>query len=104
MNALEMVFDNFFVQVFVGIGLMVFLIAIGEAFARMLRPLWKKQTERMVSAMKEDLQGQIEALRQEVRSARSTVLDHSMSLESNVETLVRRVERLEQTTSQRGVG
>lgn len=103
MNAFEMVFGNFLVQVFVGIGIMVLLIMVGEAFARSLRPISKMQAERMVVVMREDLQGQIEALRQEVHSARSTVLDHSISLERNMETLVRRVERLEKAASQRGV-
>ena len=89
------ILNNFVVQVLLGIGGMVFLITLGEAIrgaAARHNDNSRKEEQLRIRA---GLQQEIQSLRQQMDDLKSTLLEHSMSLDSNVEGLKYRVENLE---------
>lgn len=92
MEAIRSLLDNFVVQIFIGIGIMVVLITLAEA----VKVRAGKSRGKADAKLKAELEQQVQSLREEVQQLRSTVLDHSMSLEANVEGIKHRVASIEQ--------
>lgn len=79
---------------------MVFLISVGEALGKALSSRARaRSTEE--KQLVQSLQKEIVALRQEFEELRNLSVEHSMSLDRNVEILERRVQRLEDQASNR---
>lgn len=78
------------VAILLSIGVMVFLIKLGEAFAGAARR--RPDPGRVDMA---PMQSQIDQLRDELRLLRDTSTQHAMSLDRNVETLNERVGHME---------
>jgi hypothetical protein len=95
---LEAIMRNFVVQILLGIGGMVMLIMLGEAIRNIAhrKPGTDKAAESRIRA---DVQKELVSMRSEVDQLRSILVEHSMSLDNNVETLSRRVAHLEQRIS-----
>lgn len=89
-------FSNFLVQVFLGIGMMVALIILADGFRLFGVRRDKRQEKELEMRIKSSSQEQIEKLRGELSQLRDTLVDHSMSLDQNVEHLSKRVDSLEQ--------
>lgn len=96
--------NNFVVQILLGIGMMVFIIIIGNAisdfFSKRQKRLDKKFTENLRKAATQD----VSKMREEIEQLRATLLEHSLSLESNFESLRQRVEHLERKSKELEVG
>lgn len=100
MDSLTPVLNNVVVQVLLGVGAMVFLISVGEALGKALSSRARaRSTEE--KQLVQSLQKEIVALRQEFEELRNLSVEHSMSLDRNVEILERRVQRLEDQASNR---
>jgi predicted nucleic acid-binding Zn-ribbon protein len=92
MNWLQSLFGNFFVQILVGLGLMVFLITIGEAIKSLVS---NRTSGKAIRKAREASSKELVGLRNEIQSMKEMLLAHSMSLDENVSHLARRVEHLE---------
>jgi hypothetical protein len=95
MEAVQSIFENVVVQVLLGVGGMVFLMALGEAIRNLatFRAKQRSKEEVQVIAL---LQREVAQLREEVAEVRSLAVDHSMSVDRNVELIQRRLDTLEQ--------
>lgn len=100
MEVVNSIVGNFVVQILLGVGVMVFIIAIAEAISKGLvgRSQRRSNEEKQII---QSLQKEVASLRQELEQLRSLSVDHSMSLDRNVEVLQQRVERLEQQANDR---
>lgn len=95
MEALSSVFQNFIVQIFIGIGIMVLLVSLASA----MKLLAGKSHGKADTKLRADLEQQVQSLRDEVQQLRTTLLDHSMSLEANVEGIKHRVNSIERNNN-----
>lgn len=100
MEVLSGVLGNFFVQILLGIGAMVFLITLGEAISKGVAGRSRRRNDEEKHVI-QSLQKEIVALRRELDELRSLAVDHSMSLDRNVEVLQQRVEHLEGRANER---
>lgn len=96
MEVISGFFGNFVVQVLLGVGAMIFLIMLGES----VRSMVHRHNERLSSKAEEQLRSEFAAeishLREQMSSLQGTLLEHSMSLDNNVEGLKHKVSALEQ--------
>ena len=91
MGPLGALLENPVFAIFAGIGVMVFIIKIGDAIhARALRHP-TPSTPAEVPLLKQ----QMEALHAELRELRDTATQHAMSLDRNVELLTQRLNQVE---------
>ncbi|GIV02421.1 MAG: hypothetical protein KatS3mg015_1251 [Fimbriimonadales bacterium] len=103
MEVMNSILENFVVQIFLGIGGMILLISIGEAIRNRVTHKARRRSkeEAQVIAM---LQKEVAELRKQVEELRTLALDHSMSLDRNVEILQQRLDGLEQRVNQQQMG
>lgn len=92
LEALAGVIRNPLVAIFLGIGAMVFIIKLGEAFSGEHR---RKRAVQPAPLEIEPLRAEIESLREEMKLLRDTTTQHAMSLDRNVELLNQRVTDLD---------
>ncbi|MCW5946004.1 MAG: hypothetical protein KIT74_03120 [Fimbriimonadales bacterium] len=92
MSWLNALLSNFVVQILVGIGLMVFLITVGEAIKSLVT---SRTSGRALKRAREQSSKELESMRTEMQQMKDMLLSHSMSLDENVSHLARRVEHLE---------
>jgi uncharacterized protein YlxW (UPF0749 family) len=104
MSALEGLLNNFVVQIMIGIGMMVFLISVGESFSKGIRGRHERRNKDLERKLTSDVTKEVDKLREEMNKLRSTLVEHSMSLDTSVENLSRRVEALERRTNSAEVG
>jgi hypothetical protein len=95
MGALESILRNFIVQIFLGIGAMVFLITIGEAIRSSASKRGNSRSKEEEEKMRSEFRQELGALREEMQTMKSILLEHSMSLDANVENLKNRIEHVE---------
>ncbi|GEM_PF-2281562 len=95
-EAFHLLFSNSVVQILVGIGMMVMLIGIGGRIRRSTLRDGRFNKE-MEMRVRSSAQAELQRLRDEMTELRKTLVDHSMSLDRNVELLTRRVEALEES-------
>lgn len=88
----------------VGIGIMVFLISIAESFSKGIRGRHEKRNKDLEKKLTSEVTKEVERLREEMNKLRSTLVDHSMSLDTSVENLSRRVEALERRANTTEIG
>jgi uncharacterized protein YceH (UPF0502 family) len=88
-------FGNFVVQILLGVGGMVFLILMGETIKTGASKSGARLTKEAEAKIKGEMQKEIKALREEVAALKSTLLEHSMSLQTNVDMLQHRVSNVE---------
>ncbi|MER3414543.1 MAG: hypothetical protein C4341_10035 [Armatimonadota bacterium] len=100
MEILNNIFGNFVVQILLGVAVMVFIIAIGEAISKGVAGRSRERSAEQKRVI-QSLQKEIAALRQELEEMRSLTVNHSMSLDRNVEVLQQRVQRLEERATDR---
>lgn len=89
------ILDNWVVQILLGIGAMVFLITLGESFAKGAARRTEKLRAQQEARIRSAFQGELNSLREEMNNLKSTLLEHSMSLDRNVEGLKYRLDTLE---------
>jgi hypothetical protein len=95
-EAFHLLFSNSVVQILVGIGMMVMLIGLGGRIRRSsLRD--GRLNKELEMKVRSSSQAELQRLRDEMTELRKTLVDHSMSLDRNVELLTRRVEALEES-------
>lgn len=94
------ILGNFIVQILLGVGAMVFIISIGEAISKGMAGRTRQRSSEEKHVI-QSLQKEIAALRRELDEIRSLSVDHSMSLDRNVEVLQQRVQRLEERANER---
>ncbi len=92
MSWLQSLLGNFFVQIFIGIGIMVLLITIGESIKSLVSG---RTSGKAIRKAREESSKELVGLRNEMQSMKEMLLAHSMSLDENVSHLARRVEHLE---------
>ena len=92
---LAALFENFVVQILLGVGAMVFLILMGETIKTSASKSNARVSKEAEAKIKGDMQKEIKALREEVAALKSTLLEHSMSLQTNVDMLQHRVNNVE---------
>ena len=97
---LQTVINNVVVQILLGVGGMVFLICLGEALRNNVSRRSTRLDKEQEVKIKADFQKDIVALRNEVEKLRTIVLEHSMSLDNNVETLKHRMNHVESKMQQ----
>jgi len=100
---LQAIVNNVVVQILLGVGGMVFLITLGEALRNNAMRRGQQLGKEAEAKIKADLQKDIVAIRQEIDNLKSVLLEHSMSLDSNVETLKHRLQHLESQVHHREV-
>ncbi len=98
------ILNNFVVQVLLGIGGMVFLITLGEAIRGGAARHNDKSRKEDQLRIRAGLQQEIQSLREQMEQLKSTLLEHSMSLDSNVEGLKYRVDSLERKAQEVRIG
>jgi len=96
--------NNFVVQVLLGIGLMVFIILFGNALANFFSKREKRLDKKFTENLRKEVAQDISKMREEIEQLRTTLLEHSLSLESNFESLRHRVEHLERKSRELEVG
>jgi F0F1-type ATP synthase membrane subunit b/b' len=74
---------------------MVFLILMGETIKTGASKSSARLGKESEAKIKGEMQKEIKALREEVASLKSTLLEHSMSLQTNVDMLQHRVSNVE---------
>jgi TolA-binding protein len=100
LDSITPILNNVVVQVLLGIGAMVFLISVGEAISKALSSRARARSAEEKQLV-QSLQKELVSLRQEFEELRSLSVEHSMSLDRNVEILEQRVQRLEDQASDR---
>lgn len=98
MDSITPVLDNVVVQILLGVGAMVFLISVGEAISKALSGRVRARSTEEKQLI-QSLQKEIVTLRREFEELRNLSVEHSMSLDRNVEILQQRVQRLEDQAS-----
>ena len=74
---------------------MVFLITLGDAIRNSASKSRPKQSKEFEVKLRGDMQKELVTLRQEMESMKSLLLEHSMSLDANVEALKHRMDNAE---------
>lgn len=74
---------------------MVFLILMGETIKTGASKSGARLGKEAEAKIKGEMQKEIKALREEVAALKSTLLEHSMSLQTNVDMLQHRVSNVE---------
>ena len=83
--------ENPVFAIFVGIGVMVFIIKLGEA----IHTRAGRSAPVPASSEVTDLRKQVDTLQNELRDLRDTATQHAMSLDRNVELLTQRLNQVE---------
>ncbi|HWP30404.1 MAG TPA: hypothetical protein VNK96_01575 [Fimbriimonadales bacterium] len=96
--------NNFVVQILLGIGVMVFIIMLGNAIADFFSKREKRLDKKFTENLKKEASQDISKMREEIEQLRATLLEHSLSLESNLESLRHRVEHLERKSRELELG
>lgn len=96
--------NNFVVQVLLGVGVMVFIIMLGNALADFFSKREKRLDQKFTENLKKEAAQDISKMREELEQLRATFLEHSLSVESNLESLRQRVEYLERKSLETEVG
>jgi uncharacterized coiled-coil protein SlyX len=97
-SALAALFESPLFAIFFGIGVMVFVIKLGES----IHARASHHAPPPASSQVTDVQQQVGAVQAELRELRDTVTQHAMSLDRNVELLTQRLNQLEGRASASG--
>lgn len=92
---LRELFGNVVVQVLVGIGIMTLLMGFGRALRDGARGRDKRAEKELEMKLLSESQAQLAKMRSEMDQLKTTLVEHSMSLDRNFELLSSRVKSLE---------
>lgn len=100
MDIIETLMRSVFMQIFLGIGMMVFIIMLGKSLYNITERSKLTVSNKQREKVKEDIASETKKLNKDFQQLRDTLLEHSMSLDSTVEQLKHRVDNLERNQQQ----
>lgn len=104
MDIIETLMRSVFMQIFLGIGMMVFIIMLGKSLYNITERSKLAVSNKQREKVKQDIASETKKLEKDFQQLRDTLLEHSMSLDSTVEQLKHRVDNLERNQQKMNIG